>query len=212
MWVLKLKSKTGKFFLGNCAIKYNIDLIGYPLSYYKDKKYLYLTTAGYIIGEEKNKKKLLKDIKKLKEVVNLEFHNDFGIVTTRQPLYTEPIYNPKLIILRPMFLSHDGYHIWEIASWDKKSLLKIIKIAKKYHKAEILKLKQEKVKRISFTTIFPGLSDKQKKAFELAILKGYYSYPRKIKLIELAKLMKISYSTFQEHLRRAEEKLIPSFA
>ena len=212
MWVLKLKSKTGKFFLGNCAIKHNIDLVGYPLSYYKDKKNIHMTFAGFMIGEEKNKKRLLKNIKKLKEVVNLEFYDNFGIIVVKEPLYMESIFNPKFIMSKPMFVSHEGYHIWEIASWDKKSLLKIIKFAKKYHKAEILKLKQEKLKNISFTSILPNLSDKQKKAFELAILKGYYSYPRKIKLEELAKLMKISYSTFQEHLRRAEEKLIPSFS
>jgi predicted DNA binding protein len=45
----------------------------------------------------------------------------------------------------------------------------------------------------------------------LAIKNGYYSSPRKINVKELAKISKLSFSTFQVHLRKAEEKLIPYF-
>ena len=44
---------------------------------------------------------------------------------------------------------------------------------------------------------------------ELAINAGYYNYPKKITLPELAKKMKISYSTFQAHLKKAEGKIFP---
>lgn len=209
MWVLKLKLSPEGFFLGGCAVKYKVDMIGYSLSYYKDKKYLYLTIAGFMIGEEKNKKALIRDAKKMKEIVNFEINGDFIIAIVKEPLYTEPAYDPKLMRPRPGFISHEGYHIWEYASWKKEPLLKIIKFARKYHKGEILKFKQEKLKNISFTTILPGLSEKQKKALELAVSEGYYNYPKKTNLHKLAKLMKISYSTFQEHLKKAEEKIIP---
>ena len=46
--------------------------------------------------------------------------------------------------------------------------------------------------------------------FELAYENGYYSYPRKITLKKLAGLAKIGISTFQEHLRKAELKLLPT--
>jgi predicted DNA binding protein len=37
-----------------------------------------------------------------------------------------------------------------------------------------------------------------------------YNYPKNIKMEDLAKKVKISYSTFQAHLKKAEGKIIPS--
>ncbi len=209
MWVLKLKLSPEKFLLGSLAVKFNVDILGYPLSHYKDKKHLYLVSAGFLIGEEKNKKALIRYAKKSKDFIKIEVKNDFIINLSKQPLYTEPVYDPRLIRPKPVFISHEGYHIWEIAYWDKNPLLKIIDFAKKYHKGKVLKLKQEKLINIAFTTVLPELSEKQKKALELAVSEGYYTYPKKINVHKLAKLMKVSYSTFQEHLRKAEAKLIP---
>ncbi|MGE0792732.1 MAG: helix-turn-helix domain-containing protein [Candidatus Woesearchaeota archaeon] len=136
--------------------------------------------------------------------------HDFIIAVSKQPLHTESVYDPKLIRPAPVFISHEGYHIWEIASWNKKDLTPIINFAKKHYGGEILKLKEEKLSNISFTSILPELSLKQKKALELAVSQGYYDYPKKTDIHKLSKLMKISYSTFQEHLKKAEGKLLPT--
>ena len=55
----------------------------------------------------------------------------------------------------------------------------------------------------------PFLSKNQRKALELAFANGYYDYPRKIELKDLAKQMNLSLSTYREHLRRAEKKVMP---
>ena len=57
----------------------------------------------------------------------------------------------------------------------------------------------------------PKLTNKQKQAMNLAIKHRYYDYPRKIDVQELAKLSKLSFSTFHAHLRKAEQKLLPYF-
>ena len=57
----------------------------------------------------------------------------------------------------------------------------------------------------------PELTEKQKQAMNLAIKQGYYNYPRKISIEQLAKLSKLSFSTFHAHLRKAEQKLLPFF-
>ena len=62
---------------------------------------------------------------------------------------------------------------------------------------------------MSLLSILPNLSEKQKIAMDLAIKSGYYDFPKKIRLVELAKEMRIAYSTFQAHLKKAEQKLIP---
>ncbi|MFA6073420.1 MAG: helix-turn-helix domain-containing protein [Candidatus Woesearchaeota archaeon] len=209
MWVLKLKLSCENFLLGSLAHKFNVDLTGYSLGYYKDKNNLYLTTAGLIIGDDKNKKKVINYLKKNKQFVYFETNGDFIVNVSKQPLYLEPVYNPKFIRSSPDFISREGYHIWEIASWRKDDLLPVIDIAKKYYGGKILKLKKEKLTTISFTSFLPDLSDKQKEAFDLANAEGYYFFPRKTNMHKLAKIMKVSYSTYQEHLRKAESKLIP---
>ena len=55
----------------------------------------------------------------------------------------------------------------------------------------------------------PDFTDKQKRAFELAVENGYYDIPKRIDLRRLAKVMEISIATYQEHLKRAEAKIIP---
>jgi len=57
--------------------------------------------------------------------------------------------------------------------------------------------------------IMPKLSNKQKEAIQLAVKEGYFDFPRKINLEGIAKRMKISKQTLQQHLRIAEKKLVP---
>jgi predicted DNA binding protein len=210
MWVLKLRLSCENFLLGGLARKFNVDLTGYPLGYHKVNNNLYLTSAGLVMGSETNKKSFLNAIKKSPDFSNMEISGDFVVNVSKQPIHMEPVYNPKFIRPVPDFISRDGYHIWEIASWNKEDLQPVIGIAKKYYAGEILKLRKEKLTNISFTSFFSELSVNQKKAFDLAVNEDYYSFPRKTNVHKLAKIMKLSYSTYQEHLRRAEAKLIPS--
>ena len=55
----------------------------------------------------------------------------------------------------------------------------------------------------------PKLSDKQKEVIQLAVKRGYYEFPRKVNLNDLAKELKLSKPTLQQHLRTAEKKVVP---
>lgn len=209
MWRLKIKLSSEGQFLGELAKKYRVSMTGYPLSYWKDRKNIYLISAGFIFGEESNKKALINNIKKHPEYVESEQSGDFIILTTKQPLFSEPVYSPRIIRPNPVIINKEGYHIWDLASFDRKELEKVIEFSTKYLKAKILVFRQEKISNISFTKILPELTDNQKKAMQLAINSGYYDYPKKVTLPELAKKMKISYSTFQAHLKKAEGKIFP---
>jgi len=211
MWVMKLRLESKDQFLGRMAIKHKVSMTGYPLSYYKDDKWIYLIACGFMFGKEKNKNAMFKDIKKQPEFVKIEIKNDFAIIITKQPLFAEPVYDPRIIRLEPVIINHkEKKHIWNLASFDKKLLTKVYKFAKKYLGAEILKLKEERISNISITRLLPELTKKQKQALEIAINNGYYDYPKKINMEKLAKIMKISYSTYQAHLKKAEGKIVPS--
>ncbi|WP_306053982.1 helix-turn-helix domain-containing protein [Natronococcus wangiae] len=52
------------------------------------------------------------------------------------------------------------------------------------------------------------LSERQREVFELARRRHYYRWPREVSAAELAAELDIAESTFLEHLRKAEEKLL----
>ncbi len=58
-------------------------------------------------------------------------------------------------------------------------------------------------------TVSGSLSPAQREAFDLAVQRGYYHEPQRITVTELAFETGISASTFAEHLRKAEARLMP---
>jgi len=56
--------------------------------------------------------------------------------------------------------------------------------------------------------LFENVTDRQLAALRLAIERGYYEQPRKTSLRELADLTSVARSTYEEHLRKAENKLL----
>ena len=56
--------------------------------------------------------------------------------------------------------------------------------------------------------LFDGLTDRQLTAIRLALDSGYYEQPRKASVSELAEQTSVARSTYEEHLRKAENKLL----
>ncbi len=211
MWVAKISFDGKNALIGSRTLKYKVNLYGFPLSYFYHKKYILVHITGILIGSEKNKRRFIKDLKKSKRLVDLEVNEDFFIGTIKEPLIAKSVYNKNIIHLSPAIIDENGDETLNIASFNKQELSKGIAILERVYNAEINYIRQKKVKNISIVKENPELTDKQKKALELAIKHGYYEYPRKIGLEKLAKLAGISYSTYQAHLRKAEQKLLPFF-
>jgi len=210
MWVLKLNVDSAKQPLGSLAIKHNISIASYVLSYYKDEKSVYITGSGFMFGDEKNKKAFVRDLKRQDWVVHYEQNGDFGIVVLKEPLFTEVFWHPEVIQISPIIVCpREKKHLWSFASFDRKLLENVLEVAEKYLGAKVLKFREEKVSNISFTRLLPELTVNQKRALEIAISHGYYDYPKKVKMETLAKEMGISYSTYQAHLKKAEGKILP---
>ena len=83
MWVLKLKLEAKNQLLGGLAMRHGVSMTGYPLSYWKDKKSLYLIMAGFMFGEKKNKKALVREASKMSDFLEFEVSGDFVILVTR---------------------------------------------------------------------------------------------------------------------------------
>jgi len=209
MWVAKIKFSSKGTLIGTEAIKNKISLFGFPLSYSKEDNWVIVQVAGTIFGNAENKKKFIKDLKKDHRLVHLELNNDFLIGTIKEPIYTESLYNKDIFHIEPAFISEKGYETITIGSFDREKLTKIIKVFEEKYSGLLISIQNTKIKSLSVVKIKPELTDKQRNAMELAIKHGYYCSPRKIDLVKLSKFAGLSFSTYQVHLRKAEEKIMP---
>ncbi len=212
MWILKLKIKHDCT-IGNRCEKYNVKSYSIPLGNWSEKGYNYTSERHTLEGSEENIKDFIIDIKKEKNIINLEIDKNtlFFIGKSKSKKIPTSFYNQKMFFSKPVFVDKGGYEYWEIGSWDRSILTDFVENLKNQKQIEIniLYFKKTKLNDVYFPSIMPQLTDKQKRAFDLAVEEGYYDIPKRIDLKKLSKLMKISLATYQEHLKRAEAKIIP---
>lgn len=215
MWVVRLKIKHDCT-IGNRCKKFNCISFSLSLSNWQDKNHYYTSQRHTIEGNKNNVNKFLKELKKDKRIINLETSKNtvFFIEKRKRAEIPSSHYNPKMFFVKPVYVDRNGFEYWEMASWNKKILMNFVNDLKKQKdvRLTIEKFKNVKLDTIYFPKIMPRLSDKQREAYQLAVENNYYNFPRKADLKDLAKLMKVSVSTFQEHLRKAEEKIMPTYS
>jgi len=209
MWVLKLETTSDKTVLANIAKKYRLSFSGYPISYRVEKNQLVVQIAGFINSDKKNIKRLIGDFKKLAFVRNISNKNNFVIASFYLPLWLESLYQPDIIFIRPAIYDSSGKEILELGAWSKEPLLKLIKVFKEKYATQVISVVNKNIDNVSFVSLHPNLTDKQKIALKLAVDNGYYHFPRMITLKKLAKIMGVSFSTYQAHLTKAEANFIP---
>ncbi len=217
MWVLKFKAKEEFNLYNKRTLAFGVQIYFYSRNYYQEGKKLFFINSGVVSGSDAQKKKFFVDLKKDSQIVELEINGDYFIsvyvedVSKERVAALKTVYNQKIIFVKPVLIAKDGFEEWDVASFHREDLENIIIQAKKYLKGKfvLLNFKQKKVKNLMHQTLMPDLSKQQQIALELAIKHEYYGYPRKITLKKLATFMNISESTYQFHLAKAEEKVIP---
>lgn len=207
MWVLKIETGDQNTILAKLAKDSQVSFTGYPLSYRKRTDKLLVQVCGFIDRSE-NSNKLQSAMRQLFEEVHI--NNNFVVALLAVPLWLEVLYNPYIIFLKPASYASNGSEILELGSWHRGPLMQIVKIFKQRYNSKVLMLAQQKVSNLSLISIHPDLTEKQRQALGLAIENGYYQFPKKITLKELARRMKCSFSTYQAHLSKAESRFIPA--
>ncbi|MEK6973403.1 MAG: helix-turn-helix domain-containing protein [archaeon] len=214
MWLLELKIKHDCV-IGNRCEKFSCETFSLPLTQWTEDNYEYVIGQHALIGDRKNVNLFIRDLRKDPSVFKLERKGNVVCVLEGHKGLKIParIYNQKIFFIKPVFIDKKGYEHWEMASFEKETLLDYLDELKKQKsiRFELKKITKSKLESVFVTKVMPMLTEKQEKAFELALNEGYYVFPRKIGLKGLAKLSRISLSSFQECLRRAEAKIIPSF-
>ncbi len=98
----------------------------------------------------------------------------------------------------------DGTIEWTIAFTGREALTELLD-----------RLKQErvavKILRLASVADVETLTSRQRNIVEIALEEGYFDYPRRITLRQLAKKVGVSASTVSEVLRRAEKKILSAY-
>ncbi len=205
MWVGKFKIEHDCW-ISDKTTKYNISAVGIPLQPFEKDGKKYHTGIDFLRGSEKNKEHFIASLKKNKRIKNVDVYKNQLILLIEGEDFIAQALDPSLFFVSPV-LQEKGYEVWEIGSWEKKTLTGFLEKIKEFAKVEILKLKKESPKLIIHQAL-PKMTAKQESAYQLAQELGYYEYPRKVSVEKLAKKAKIPRTTFQAHLRKAESKVM----
>jgi predicted DNA binding protein len=111
-----------------------------------------------------------------------------------------------------------GWEYYRIISFSEKDARNVFATLGKYAKVEVISrraIKSGAVKEtmlVSTNALFGGLTRKQVQALVFALENGYYQVPKKVTTEEMANKLRLPRTTYEEHLRKAEGKVLRSMA
>ncbi len=205
MWIAKLRIKHDCW-ISTLTSKFKVTVVGGPLNSYSEKGKHYHNNWHATSGEEEEVKMFYAALHKQPMVKKMVVRGNqvFSLVEGRDFIAID--FDRSFFFIKPVVMK-EGFEYWEIGSWERSKLMGFYHKIQKFASVEILKLKRD------FPSVFiqhslPKLTAKQRRAFEVAKEEGYYEYPRRVSVEELAKIAGVPRTTFQSHLRKAECKLL----
>jgi predicted DNA binding protein len=112
-------------------------------------------------------------------------------------------------------VAEGGWERYRVFSWDKSNILNLVNLIKEnggtvrvgaMHQVGLPSFTEEML--VPVESLMAGLTDKQIGVLTSALEQGYFESPARISADEMARLAGLSRSTFMEHLRKAEGKLL----
>ncbi len=209
MWIANIKLKHDCI-IGNRCERFGIIIQSLDLREEKEKGKILTSSIHQLIGDSKNIKEFVADLKNDKRTEYLEVNGNtlFLVESANKKPVSE--FSKKMFAVKPVLIDDKGFENWEIASYKKEELMDFIKRVKPLCDSfELISIKNTPLQNIYFPKLMPKLTILQKEALEMAIKEGYYEAPKRTSLRALANLMKISLATYQKHLQKAESKVIP---
>ena len=99
---------------------------------------------------------------------------------------------------------NESWITWKILTSDRESLKSVVKRLKD----QGLEIKLHRIKEVEKSGL---LTEKQEQILRIALIRGYFDYPKRISLRELAALFGISISTASEILRKGQKKILMDY-
>ena len=109
---------------------------------------------------------------------------------------------------------HQGWEHYTVVAFDSEDIRELLGDLRSDREIELLSKTSISEKQIPHSMLAPAnqlfenITDRQLAALQLALERGYYEQPRKTSLRDLADQTAVARSTYEEHLRKAENKLL----
>lgn len=109
-----------------------------------------------------------------------------------------------------------GWEHYSVVAFDEEDIRALVGTLREDRDIEFLSKTTIEEKQIPHSMLTPvdqlfdDVTDRQMAALQLALESGYYEQPRETSLRELAARTSVARSTYEEHLRKAENKLLNS--
>jgi predicted DNA binding protein len=130
-----------------------------------------------------------------------------------------PIFRQHNFMEIPPVIFFDGWEYHRLIGYDDADVRGVLKELDNIATTEVLHKKEiseggitNGTSLVSFNSLFGRLTRKQTMAMISAIENGYYEMPRRATTNELAKRNRQPRSTFEEHIRKAENKVVLAMA
>ena len=107
-----------------------------------------------------------------------------------------------------------GWEHYTVVAFDEEDIRALLDDLRSDREIELLSKTSISEKQIPHSMLAPAnqlfenITDRQLAALQLALESGYYEQPRQTSLRELAGQTAVARSTYEEHLRKAENKLL----
>ncbi|MBI5225701.1 helix-turn-helix domain-containing protein [Candidatus Micrarchaeota archaeon] len=206
MWIGRFKVWHKESVAMQASTGLDAQALTYYLGTYTEKGELHMSRVAYFEGPQK-------------ELFIKRFSKDHRVTIFRrdgdQLFYSLPAsivshvetLDRDLFFVKPILVK-DGQTFWTVASWDKRCVNRLYRKLKAL--APDVRVHLESLTRGSLDLFLPHalvrMTGLQKNALELALQEGYFDFPRKMSLDQIAKKHKRSRTTLQSHLRKAEKK------
>lgn len=208
MWVAVFKVWHEGSIIIDASRELEVVAYAHYLNAVKRGKKTYINRVVFIHGKDAARymREMQRDprIEIVKTTQNQVFYRTERAFIFQHRWFDENVFSIKPIMVRR------GFAYWTIAAFEKSHILGLYKKIKKLEpkaKIDIISIAE---KEVNFFTenIFFKLTDKQRAVLLEAWKRGYFSYPRKIDVQGLSRLVKTPRSSLQYLLRKAENELI----
>ena len=134
------------------------------------------------------------------------------------PAPVSPVFEKNNCLELQPAIYRGGWEYYRVVSFSERDMRKVFATLEPYCKLEIISrraMQSGAVKEtilVSTSALFGGLTRKQVQALVFALENGYYQVPKKVTTEEMANKLRLPRTTYEEHLRKAEGKVLRSMA
>lgn len=172
-----------------------------------------------ISSEEAPSEELLEDVDSLGTVLHKTV-DDSGVNVVMQACKCDlensivETFEAHNCLYQPPTVHRQGWEHYTVIAFDEADIRAIYEELEADRDVEVLAKTGLEERQIPHTMLAPvdqlfdGVTDRQLAALHVALDNGYYEQPRQASVDELAAGTSVARSTYEEHLRKAENKLV----